>query len=145
MTKLFKEAIQDQDITELKMLIKRYERDINAHLIDELNYDFTEIKKLNQDAAQLLANLSKPTPPPLQPLDPHPHQTLQGVHQGTKYRPIGMLHGHVLKIQDKTPDRLPGIQPHRIRANIPQCREDPQRPQPLPNPPHAGNHPGNQH
>ena len=41
----FKEAIQDQDITELKMLTKRYERNINALSIDELYYDFTEIKK----------------------------------------------------------------------------------------------------
>ena len=63
MTKVFKVAIQEQDIFELEFITERYERDINAHLIDELNYDFTEIKKLNQDAAQLLANLSKPTPP----------------------------------------------------------------------------------
>ena len=41
----FKEAIQDQDITELKMLTERYERNINALSIDELYYDFTEIKK----------------------------------------------------------------------------------------------------
>ena len=44
-TKALKEAIQDQDPAELKMLINCYERNINALSDEELNYDCTEIKK----------------------------------------------------------------------------------------------------
>ena len=81
----FKEAIQDQDITELKMLTKCYERNINALSIDELYYNFTEIKKLNHNATQFTRQ-SQQTYCPSQPLDRLPHRMLQGEHPGTRYR-----------------------------------------------------------
>ena len=70
-TKAFKTAIQTQYLAELKMLINRYERNINALSDDELDYDRTEIQQLNHDAMKLLATLlakpiqtPNPNPPP---------------------------------------------------------------------------------
>ena len=64
LTKSFKEAIQNQYPDELEMLIDHYKQSIKALSINELNYDRTEIKKLNHNALKLLVNLSKPTVPP---------------------------------------------------------------------------------
>ena len=59
----FKDAIQDQDIAELAMLTERYQQKIRTLSDLEIKHDRTEIKQLNRDATQLLANLSKPTAP----------------------------------------------------------------------------------
>ena len=75
LTKALKETIQDQDPVELKMLINRYERNIDALLDDELDYDHTEIKQLHRDAMKLLASIPtipiQTPPPPFQTIKQH--------------------------------------------------------------------------
>ena len=67
----FKEAIQDQDTTELKMLTERYQQRIMTLSDVEMKYDCTVVKQLNRDATKLLATLltipiqtPNPTPRP---------------------------------------------------------------------------------
>ena len=75
LTKALKETIQDQDPVELKMLINRYERKIDALSDDDFDYDRTEIKQLHRDAMQILASI--PTIPIQLPSPPPPLQTVK--------------------------------------------------------------------
>ena len=68
LTKAFKTAIQEQDPVELKMLINRYERKIDALSEVDFDYDRSEIKQIHRDAMQTLASIpTTPIQPPLPP------------------------------------------------------------------------------
>ena len=71
MIKVFEEAIQDQDPTELKMAQTLYKKQLDAITLDDHDYDQTVVKQLNCDATKLLDTLlanSIRTPNPTPPL-----------------------------------------------------------------------------
>ena len=64
MIKVFEEAIQEQDPTELKMAQALYQKHLDAVTRDELGYECTKIKQLNRNATKLLATpIQTPNPP----------------------------------------------------------------------------------
>ena len=72
MIKVFEEAIQDQDPTELKMAQNLYQKHLDAVTFDKLDYDPTKVEQLNRDATKLLATLLAI---PIQTLKPPPSDT----------------------------------------------------------------------
>ena len=74
-TNAFKEAIQDQDPIELKMVRDLYQRHMNAVTAEDTRYDTrydrTEIKQINRNPNELLATFSTT---PIQPAPPPPNR-----------------------------------------------------------------------
>ena len=73
-TNAFKEAIQDQDPIELKMVRDLYQRHMDAVTAEDTRYDRKEIKQLNHNATKLLASI--PTIPIQMPPPPLPDRQI---------------------------------------------------------------------